>query len=146
MDIITIFAVILQILVYFLVQKYTSNMRNKTDCECINLENLEKFEMYNKYNLLFLFIEILYLVFVYVPNIDNDILFYVLITISLISMFLRISQLVYWRNYVTDKNHDECECLITNRYWIINILVWINIIYYVILKLPLLVFVIIIYL
>lgn len=145
MEIATIFAFILQILIYYLIQKYTSNMEKKTDCDCATLEKLEQFKNYNKYNLILFFIEIVYIMFVYVPNIDNDILLYILTIISLISMFLRISQIVYWRSYVSDKKHIDCECLLTNRFWIINVLVWLNIIYYIVFKLPLLIFIIIMY-
>lgn len=145
MDIAIIIGIILQILIYYLVQNYTSNMKKK-DCDCITLEKLEKFEKYNQYNLIFFIIEIIFIIFIFIPNIDNNIFYYILIAINLINIFLRVSQIVYWRKYVFDQNNENCDCLITNRYMVINILIWLNIIFYIIIKIPIIIFMISIYL
>ena len=124
-----VIGIIIQIIFFYLINTYTKNMKKIENCNCLNFKLLKNFELNNIYNLIFYFVFIFYLYFIY-HNFKNPLAIYILIFTLILCIYFKINQIILWRKYIYEKNHKNCDCIITSNYYIINFLIWLDIIYF----------------
>ena len=119
---IIILSTILPIFIYFFIKKYTDDILNDSKCNCVLKKYITDIKNINLYLIIAqVSFNILRLLNVPLP---------IIICGAIIIFTLQIKLFICWFNITSNIKKNNCECANTTLNKIINVIIWLQIIYY----------------
>ena len=117
-----------QIITYYIIYKFTNNMKKNANCICYDNILLDKFINSSFYNIIFYFICLIYILIniFYLNKID----YAEIIALNITYIVIKIYYIISWKNLYSNIKKNNCNCSMTNNFRIINLIVWFDIIFY----------------
>mgnify|MGYP007071982885 CR=1 FL=1 len=117
-----------QIITYYIIYKFTNNMKKNANCICYDNILLDKFINSSFYNIIFYFIFVICILIniFYLNKINHT---YIII-LNTIYIAIKIYYIISWRNLYSNIKKNNCNCSMTTNFRIINLIVWLDIVVY----------------
>ena len=117
-----------QIITYYIIYKFTNNLKKNENCICYDNILLDEFINSSFYNIIFYFIIfICILINIFYSNKIN----YTYISIlNTIYIAIKIYFIISWRRLYSNIKKNNCNCSMTTSFSIINLIVWFDIVIY----------------